>query len=94
MNPLSPALNVSWNKANQICDSYNATQPSFSSYNDILDLQALLMQVLDSTLPFRVFVGLQSDAKVSNLITTSLKSFYLSLCEEQCLGLSHVLWQV
>ena len=94
MNPLSPGLNVSWNEANQICNSYNATQTSFSNYNDILDLQALLMEVLDSTLPLPIFVGLQSDSKVSDLIIISLESFNLSLCEKQCLGLMHVLWHV
>ena len=93
-NPLSPGLNDSWNEANHICNSYNATQPSFSSYNDILDLQALLMEVLDSTLPLPIFVGLQSDCKVSDLIITSLAFFNLSLCEEQCLSLLYILWPV
>ena len=79
-NPLSLGLNVSWNKFNHICNSYNATQPSFSSYNDILDLQALLIEVLDSTLPLPIFWGLQSDSKVSDFIITSLAFFNLSLC--------------
>ena len=67
INQLGDATNVSWNETNQICTSHNATMLSFSGYNDVLDVQALLVEVLDNNLPLPVFLGLKSDLKVSNL---------------------------
>ena len=62
------AINVIWYEAYDICASYNTTLLSFSSYNDILDVQALLMDI-SSTLPLPVFLGLKIDLKVNGFIT-------------------------
>ena len=59
-------MNISWKQANDICTTHNASLLSFSDYNDVLILQALLMEILNATLPFPVFLGLEKDTGVSD----------------------------
>ena len=64
MSALSPAMNTSWNDANNICISYNATLPSFSGHNDVLIIQAFLWDILNEALPVPIFLGLKKDFQV------------------------------
>ena len=61
-----PVMNISWNQANEICAIHNTSLLSFSSYNDVLILQALLVEILNGTLPLPVFLGLKKDSGVSD----------------------------
>ena len=59
MSAFSPAMNVSWYEAKNICISYNATLLSFSSYNDVLTVQAFMWEILNDVLPMPIFLGLK-----------------------------------
>ena len=57
-------ITVSWYEANETCTSYNSSLLSFSSYNDVMTIQALLMEVIG--LPdSHIFIGLQGNKKVT-----------------------------
>ena len=60
-------ISFSRNKADKICTSYNSTLLSFSSYNDIVTVQALLMEVLGRIIKSHIHIGLKRNTKVSDL---------------------------
>ena len=69
MSVFSPAMNVSWYEAKKICISYNATLLSFSSYNEVLTVQAFMWDILQKALPVPIFLGLKKDIRVCSLKT-------------------------
>ena len=65
MSTFSPAMNISWYEAKNICISYNATLLSFSSHNNIVTVQAFMWEILSDALPLPIFLGLKKDFTVS-----------------------------
>ena len=63
-------MNVSWYEAKNICISYNATLLSFSSYNEVLTVQAFIWEILYEALPMSIFLRLKKDIRVSFLRDT------------------------
>ena len=66
MDRLDTVTKISWNEANETCASYNASLPSFSSHNDVLTVQSLLMETHEELMQFDVFIGLFTNITVSN----------------------------
>ena len=66
-NSLLEGINVSWYEANETCTIHNSTLLSFSSYNDVLTVQALLIDVFGNSIKSHIHIGLQIYTKVSEL---------------------------
>ena len=62
----NPAMNISWYEAKQACISYNSSLLTFTSPNDVLNIQAFLIEIFDDTLPMPIFIGLKRDSEVSD----------------------------
>ena len=65
---LLEGINVSWYEANETCTIHNSTLLSFSSYNDVLTVQALLIGAFGNFIKSHIHIGLQRYAKVSDLV--------------------------
>ena len=65
-------ISFSWYDADEICNSYNGTLLSFSSYNDVITVQALLMEVFGHIVNSHIHIGLRTYTKVSDLCELNL----------------------
>ena len=71
-NSFLEGINVSWYEANETCTIHNSTLLSFSSYNDVLTVQALLIDVFGRFIISHIHIGLQKNTKVSDLLNLNL----------------------
>ena len=56
----------SWTEADEMCASYNSTLLSFSSYNDVATVQALIMEAFGSLVKSHIHIGLKRNTKVND----------------------------
>ena len=56
---------ISWYEANETCVYYNANLPSFSSSDDVLAVQTILMATFKEHIISHIYIGLQKSNTVS-----------------------------